>query len=378
MKPIIGEYHPLAEWSMSNCEMSLSYLSSEWHDAEAWRATARSMVSKLLSYCPPEVPLNQRVERISERDGLVVELVSYDQPFGPRTEGYLIYPSQRNGRLPGVIALHDHGGFKYFGKEKLVKIDNEPELLREFKQELYGGRSWAEELARRGYVVFVPDVFLWGSRKMAIESFPDAFVHKMGQLKPDSTEYIKAYNGMAGQYETYIAKVLFLSGTTWPGIAAYDDRRAVDYLLTRDEVDPDRLGCGGLSGGGLRTILLAGLDSRVRCAVCVGFMSTYEQMISEKAVHHTWMMHAPQLSRYLDMPDLASLHAPLPLMCQYGEADPLWTLEGQRRADQKLAAVYTKMGSACAYAGRFYPGPHKFDVQMQEDAFDWFDKWLGC
>lgn len=376
MKPIIGEYHALAQWAMQQCEFSLSYLSREWPDIETWKATARSKVLELLSYNPPEVPLNPRVERVVERDGVIVELVSYDQPFGPRTEGYLLYPARRSGRLPGVVALHDHGGFKFYGKEKLVGLDDEPIVLREFKRDLYGGRSWANELAKRGYVVFVPDVFLWGSRKMAVASFPDAFVKKMSQLESDSSEYIKAYNAMAGQYETHIAKVLFLAGTTWPGIALYDDRRAVDYLVSRDEVDPDRLGCGGLSGGGFRTIMLAGLDPRIKCAVCVGFMSTYQEMIADKAASHTWMIHIPHLSKYLDMPDLASLHAPLPFMCQYDEDDALWTLEGQREADRKLQAVYSKMGRASAYSGKFYPGPHKFDVNMQEDAFDWFDRWL--
>lgn len=376
MKPVIGEYHPLVQWAMDECQFPLSYLSQEWPEADTWRTTARSRVSELLSYEPPEVPLNAKNERVYERNGVVVELVSYEQPFGPRTEGYLLYPSNRSGRLPGVVALHDHGGFKYYGKEKLVALDYEPEILQEFKQDLYEGRSWANELAARGYVVFVPDVFLWGSRKMAIESFPDAFVHRVSRLELDSNEYIKAYNGMAGQYETFIAKTLFLAGTTWPGIALYDDRRAVDYLVSRDEVDPECLGCGGLSGGGFRTIMLAGLDERIKCAVCVGFMSTYREMIANKAASHTWMIHIPHLSRHLDMPDLASLHAPLPLMCQYDEDDALWTLEGQRNADKKLRAVYSKMGSDSSYAGNFYPGPHKFDIRMQEDAFDWFDKWL--
>ncbi|MGB4218636.1 MAG: dienelactone hydrolase family protein [Bacillota bacterium] len=377
MKPVIGEYHPLAQWAMSECPYSLSYLAHEWPDVDTWRSTARSKVLELLSYQPPETPLNPRVERKEERDGVVVELISYEQPFGPRTEGYLLYPAKRSGRLPGVVALHDHGGFKYYGKEKIVALDHEPEILRKFKKESYEGRSWANELAARGYVVFVPDLFLWGSRKMAVESFPDAFVHKMSKLEQDSDEYIKAYNGMAGQYETLIAKTLFLAGTTWPGIALYDDRRAIDYLVSRDEVDPERIGCGGLSGGGLRTILLSALDGRIKCAVCVGFMSTFREVVANKVTYHTWMMHIPHLPRYLDMPDLASLHAPLPFMCQYDEDDPLWTLEGQRQADEKLSAVYAKMGSADSYAGRFYPGPHKFDIAMQEDAFDWFDKWLA-
>ena len=70
----------------------------------------------------------------------------------------------------------------------------------------------------------------------------------------------------------------------------YEDRRAVDYLLTRPEVDEQRLGCGGLSGGGLRTIFLSGLDDRIKCAVCVGFMSTNKEVVAHRITEHTWML----------------------------------------------------------------------------------------
>jgi hypothetical protein len=69
---------------------------------------------------------------------------------------------------------------------------------------------------------------------------------------------------------------------------------------------------------------------------------------------------------------------------QYDTEDPLWTLEGQKKADGKIRAAYEKMGAshggprdaADHYRGMFYPGPHKFDRAMQKDAFDWFDRWL--
>lgn len=81
MKPVIGEYHPLAQWAMSECPYSLSYLAHEWPDVDTWRNTACSKVLELLSYQPPETPLNPRVERKEERDGVVVELISYEQPW---------------------------------------------------------------------------------------------------------------------------------------------------------------------------------------------------------------------------------------------------------------------------------------------------------
>jgi len=56
--------------------------------------------------------------------------------------------------------------------------------------------------------------------------------------------------------------------------------------------------------------------------------------------------------------------------------DPLYTIEGQQQADRKIAQIYSKMSHPDNYVGRFYPGPHKFDTEMQEEAFRWFERWL--
>ena len=71
------------------------------------------------------------------------------------------------------------------------------------------------------------------------------------------------------------------------------------------------------------------------------------------------------------MPDVIALRAPAPLLVEYLEDDGLFTLEGQRAADRKISEIYSKMGHADGYVGRFYPGPHRFDVGMQDDAFEW-------
>jgi dienelactone hydrolase len=376
MKYILGNFHSLALWRESTCRRPLSLLDERWTDIESWRTQARAKVFELLAYEPPACPLDPAVQQITEKDGLVTELVSWAQPFGPRTEAFVVRPSRANGRLPGIVALHDHSAFKYFGKEKLVETENEPGILRELKRSTYGGVSWANECARRGFVVLVPDNFLWGSRKLLPETVPEELASCLADAAPGTDAHIQAYNDFCADYETLVAKTLFISGTTWPGIMAWEDRRAVDYLVTRADTDPDRLGCGGLSGGGLRTIYLAALDTRIRCAVCAGFMSTAREMLPDIVRWHTWMFHVPHLFELMDLPDVASLHGPSPLMVMGDREDPLWTLSGQEQADEKLKAIYARMGAAERYAGRFYPGPHKLDLPMQKDAFDWFQKWL--
>ena len=177
--PILGAYHEMALWSESSCTRPLSFLDPGWTDSEDWKRQARAKVRELLSYDPPACGLQPALEEVRESRGLVIERVSYAQPFGPRTEGFLLRPSSAKGRLPGVIALHDHSAFKYFGKEKVVALEEEPAILRELKQEMYGGRSWATELALRGCVVFAPDLFLWGSRRMDPRDVPARFVTRV-------------------------------------------------------------------------------------------------------------------------------------------------------------------------------------------------------
>ncbi len=376
MKALLGNYQSLASWCESRSPRNLSFLDGKWNDVETWKMRARGRIHELLGYDPPATPLAAQSRIVDERDGLVTELVSWAQPFGPRTEAFLVRPAGRSEGLPAVIALHDHSAFYYHGKEKLVEMRDEPPLMVEFKARTYGGLSWANELARRGYVVLAPDVFLWGSRRLAESTVPEQYVQKLEMERPGSREYIEAYNDFVGSYETFITKTLFLAGTTWPGVMAWEDRRAVDYLLTRSDVDPRRVGCGGLSGGGLRTIFLAALDARIRCAVCVGFMSTFEEMLPDVVRWHTWMLHVPHLPGLMDLPDVASLHGPAPLMVQGDREDPLWTLAGQEKASDKLSRIYAAMGAPECYRGMFYPGPHKFDRPMQADAFAWFDRWL--
>jgi dienelactone hydrolase len=148
-------------------------------------------------------------------------------------------------------------------------------------------------------------------------------------------------------------------------------------LCAREDVDASRIGCAGLSGGGLRTVLLGGLDDRIKCAICVGMMTTWRDYLLYKVQTHTWMCYVPLLPNDLDYPEILGLRVPLPTMVLNDIEDRLFTMPEMERADKILGEVYAKAGASDRYRCSFYPGGHKFDVPMQEEAFAWFDQWLS-
>jgi hypothetical protein len=105
-------------------------------------------------------------------------------------------------------------------------------------------------------------------------------------------------------------------------------------------------------------------------------MTTWRDYLLNKCHTHTWMIYIPGLPNDLDYPEILGLRAPRPTLVQSDTEDQLFTLPEMKRADQILAEVFAKAGGADHYRTSFYPGEHKFDRDMQAEAFAWFDRWL--
>ena len=189
-----------------------------------------------------------------------------------RVPAFVLVPKHARKPAPALVALHDHGGFYLWGKEKIVEMPEEHPVVTEFKRNYYGGRSIANELVRQGYIVVIIDMFYWGERRMILNDDPDDW-----RTRPSSItrERIQAFNSRAGQNEQLVGRTIYSAGFTWPGVMFWDDIRTVDYLLTRPDVDKQRIGCVGLSVGGLRSCHLAALDDRIKGAVVVGWMASF-------------------------------------------------------------------------------------------------------
>ncbi len=374
---IIGLYGPWASSLNENKVPTHSFRNPKWQNIDQWKASANERILDRLGI--PEIggTPTVTVKKQYEYDGLYIEELSWQLPYGRPTEAILLKPANAKGALPGILAFHDHGANKYFGTRKITRTaDKQHPDIVEHQKTYYSGMAWANEIAKRGYVVLVSDAFPFASRRVMMQDLPANMRKGLSDKDPENSENIKAYNTWASDHEHIMAKSLFCAGTTWPGVFFAEDQKALDVLCARKDVNPDQVGCAGLSGGGMRTVFMGGLDSRIKCAVCVGFMTTWKDLILNKSFTHTWMTYVPVLPKEMDFPEILGLRAPLPTLVLNDSEDQLYTLPEMQNADKILKEVYTKAKAEDKYKCSYYPGPHKFDKEMQKEAFDWFDQWL--
>jgi dienelactone hydrolase len=337
----------------------------------------QSLIREALGFCHgDENPIEVKMEGQWGKDGVTGEEVSWSVGYGPRTHAYVLKPANTKGPLPGIVALHDHSDFKFYGKEKIADGFEEPlPILSEFRKLPYGGRAYANALAREGFVVLVHDVFLWGSRRFPLETMLEMMGSKTADLlrANQTSDEVEIYNNAAYFHEHWVSKYCNILGTNLAGVVAFEDRVALNYLLSRADVDTERVGCIGLSGGGNRAALLNATHESIRASVIIGLMTTYPALLDHN-MSHTWMLFPFGWSRHGDWPDIAASRAPSPLLVQYDIQDDLFTEDGMREAHMRLQTHYWNAGKPEAYTGRFYPGPHKFDLEMQSVAFDWLKR----
>ena len=339
-------------------------------DHPAWRRKMLRAVMDALSYSPPKADFAaETVERV-DCGKYVREKVYFNTTPALRVPAFVLVPRNLTGKAPGVVALHDHGGFFRWGKEKLVRLPDEHPALTAFKKECYAGHSIADDLAEQGYVVIVIDMFYWGERRLRLAD--DA---KQGA---ETDADVRKFNSTRGQLEQKICRRIYNAGLTWTGLVFTDDIRTVDYLASRPEVDPGRIGCVGLSIGAFRSGHLTALDDRIRAAVDVCWLTSFRDIGADNMSHTMGFTRTiPGIYRLLDVPDVVSLAAPRALLCINGLRDNLYPVEaGVKPSYRLLEAVYAKLGAPEKFRGHLYDTPHEFNEEMQREAWEWFRKWL--
>ncbi|MBA3976142.1 MAG: hypothetical protein C0504_18195 [Candidatus Solibacter sp.] len=381
--PDLPNYFEMVDWMSKSHPPRLSFLNPSFASLETWKARARARFVECLSYAPPAGQVAaERISRV-ERDGLTIEQVRISTGAPYSIPASVLMPSSRKGRLPGIVAAHCHSGRYVWGREKIVSGENDCEPLRKFRSGAYG-RPYAEDLARRGYVVVVIDAFYFGERRLAVESLPGGYVvehaqpalQSLTEFRQGSEQWLRTVDRICRIHEELTAKSILSAGATWPGLLVWDDRRAVDYLCGRPEVDSSRIGALGLSIGGLRTAHLIAAEPRIKVACIVGWMTEFQAQLRNHVRSHTWMAFVPGLYGWLDLPDLSGLIAPGALMVLQCSRDRLFPMSGMKGAASKLADIFTKAEVPERFRAAFYDVPHSFTPQMQDDAFGWIDKWI--
>ncbi|MEO6848604.1 MAG: alpha/beta hydrolase family protein [Chthoniobacterales bacterium] len=316
------------------------------------------------------------VRNVSEKDGYRRTELELTLTYPLRAPATILEPLDevKSGR-PGVLLLHCMGGYRLYGREKLLPCDGESESLKEYQRNCYSGRNIAEALVKRGYVVMAIDAFNFGERTFNAAKNPEAFREWRKGVKDiaESWPYTKV---IGGTEESDLIRCIESSGKSWISLILNDDIRSLDFLSQWPSVDPARIGCGGLSYGGYRTNLLTAFDQRVRAAVSVCWTSSINEAVLHNPNGTGWFMHMRDLFTRMDLPDIQSLIAPRAFMSVSGWEDTLFTPYSTAVAHDKLRRFFTAYGCPEQLGSLILPTVHEFNLSMQDSAFDFFDEKL--
>ena len=315
----------------------------EW---ESQRAGVRAELEKLLGHLPPR-PAVPKVVTLSREDrgDYVVEKFQFDNGAGDTVPGYLLLPKSPAGRRPAILYCHWHAGEYNLGKEELFEAKHTPEAP-------------GPALARRGYVVLGVDASGFGERN--------------GQ-GPDGPT-LKGYKA-----EESAAKFNLWVGRTFWGMLVRDDLMALDYLASRPEVDPGRIGVTGMSMGATRTWWLMALDERLKTGVAIACLTRYQNLIEHRSLHeHDIGYFVPGMLRHFDSEAVVALIAPRPVLFQTGDQDAGSPVDGIHAVETTVRSVYRLYGREHDFQSLLYPGQgHVYTEEMWQKTLAWMDGHLG-
>lgn len=337
-----------------------------------WAELARNCVETGLHYEPG--PLNLNAETLSriETNSFIRETIEFNTTPWFRVPGYFYTPKNVPLPAPALVVLHEWGGPMLFGADR-VSGDPKHDAVIRHRAKTASGRALADWFASNGYAVIVIDAYHFGNRApRGLDGLPESF--DPAKLDQDTLD---RYDAIARKNLYLGVRQLNWAGTTWAGVNYFDDSRCVDYLLSRKEVDGERIGVTGLSGGGWRTNMMAALEPRIKAAVSVGWMTTgdTQQPYNVSGAIGTFCL-LPGVWNRLDIPDLIAMAAPKACMVVSASKDRLFPPLGQREAARQIQKAFDWAGHPERFKSYMPPKPHCFDAEIQEEALEWFDKHL--
>jgi dienelactone hydrolase len=306
-------------------------------DHASWLKAKRRQLTRLLGGFAARSPLNAEVTRREAQEGRIVEWIRYEAEPGDVVPGVLLIPTGRTPPVPTVLCHHQHAGQYELGKSEVLGWAGNPQ------------QAYAAELCRRGYIVFAPDCIGFEERAHPRLSGPE--------------------------YERFLAHELLLQGLTLQGKMIWDVTRAVDYLVSRPDVDPARIGMIGHSLGACETWWSMALEPRIKVGAASCGVTSYRAVLAAER-YHNFGWYVPGILKWGDQPEVVSMIAPRPFLALAGAEDSGFPIEGAKEVMARAGMLYRRLGVPDALALFESPGGHEFTDEMRHKAYLWFDKWL--
>jgi dienelactone hydrolase len=331
---------PLLRWMDGIAQQQLDQREAAIHavhtttQAEQRRAYVRAKFLELLGGLPDYMgPLNASISGQIHEPGFIIEKIVFESL--PRIFVTAnLYRPDRPGKFPGILLPLGHWEY---GKPAVQQI--------------------AGNLALKGFVVLTYDPYGQGERLQLYD-------HRLeGSLAGGSTEQ----HMLAGALSV-------LLGESFARYRIWDAKRALDYLTSRPEVLPERIGCTGCSGGGTITTYISALDDRIKVAAPACYITSFRQLFSG-AVGDSEQSLPNFLASGLDQADYIELFAPKPWLISSTQED-FFPIEGSRQAYEEAKGWYGIFGATDKIKRVVGPGGHGTPLVIREAIYEWMIRWL--
>ncbi len=306
-------------------------------DAERYVKEVQQKIRLCFGPFPARTPLNPRITGTVARDGYKIEKVLFESRPHFLVTANLYVPTGKKLPLPGVVGSCGHSTN---GKAA----------------EAY--QAFAQGLARMGYVVLIFDPISQGERLQY------GHLEDRQRPRPGVGEHLHGGN------QQFLVGDFFGSWRAWDGI------RALDYLLSRPEVDPRQVGITGNSGGGTMTTWLCGLEQRWSMAGPSCFVTTFRRNVENELPADTEQCPPRALALHLDHDDFLAALAPKPVILLAKERD-FFDVRGSEEAYQRLRRLYALLGAEDNIKLFVGPTDHGYSQENREAMYQWFNRATG-
>lgn len=304
---------------------------AEWPE---WQRRHRQQLREMLGLdpLPPRSPLQPVITGSFQWEDIIVEKLHFQSLPGLYVTANLYRPKEQSERLPAILYVCGHGAVR----KGNISFGNKCHY-----------HYYGVAFARRGYVCLVIDTVQLGE----IEGIHHG-TYRYGMWWWNNRGYTPA------------------------GVEAWNSIRAIDYLQSRPEVDPERIGITGRSGGGAYSWWTAAVDERIKAAVPVAGITDLRNHVVDGCVEgHCDCMYIVNTYRW-DYPLVAALVAPRALLIGNTDNDDIFPEDGVRRLYEKVRKVYAALGAEDKVDLALFPGRHEDVPQLQEATLRWFDRHL--
>ncbi|HEY7328750.1 MAG TPA: acetylxylan esterase [Gemmataceae bacterium] len=294
---------------------------------------------------PEKTPLHATITGTVERGEVVIEKLHFQSRPGLYVTSNLYRPKEINGKLPAILYVCGHSGRGRDGNKTAFQDHG----------------MW---FASNGYICLVID-------SLQLAEIPGIHHGTYG------TPY-RHYGGYGLKGQDIVENRWWWQarGYTPAGVECWNGIRAIDYLANRPDVDAERIGVTGISGGGAATFWISAADERVKVAVPVSGMSDLECYVSHKIINgHCDCMFLINTYQW-EWTTIAALIAPRPLLFANSDRDPIFPMDGNRRIIARLRQlykIYDKPELVDEYVSK---GGHDYRPDLRIAIFKWISKHL--